>query len=155
MGQREFARENETRNQRIDRVFTSADKSLFGEGPGQELKESDPESFERRLAVLSIASRDTQGTDEQKIKRAIAKLYPGQVAATQVPAQPVPPPANGKQRITPEQWAKGGLPRPTHRTDAVEPPGESKAEKSVRKMLAENASASPSGNGDGKEDFLD
>ena len=159
LGQREAIRENETRVQKIDRMFNELNaEALFGKGTRDELSEDNPEAMDRRVAVLDMVGRMKEGTFEQKFKKACKTLYPSVSAA-------IPPSPNSTQtapkqttktgRFTEDQWNAAGLPRPTQRSGAPEPKGVSKAEKSVAKMLSDNGIASNGAVDTTMEEFLD
>jgi hypothetical protein len=119
-------KENESNREMMDRVFSERE-NVFGTGKGIEKKPDDPD-FLRRMAVLKTCDSMPGTVSEEKIRKAIATLYP----SSQKPPKPPPPasePPVDHQRV--EEWQNGTVFQPTQRQEAPEAPGRTKAEKSV------------------------
>jgi hypothetical protein len=125
----EQQRQNETRNQKIDRLFSElgpAYESLFGKGTRDDFK-PDSAEMRRRLAVLAEVERDKgAGSFDAKFRKAAELLF-GEREAPATPAEEQP---------MAERWRSGGLVRPTQRKTG-EPKGDKAAMKAAARVLQE------------------
>lgn len=131
----ERARVTETQNQTIDRLFRElgpTHEATFGRGSRLEVGAASPE-FSRRMAVLALVERMTEGTLPERFQRAVTTLFGDGKAVAPAAAPAVPAAQPGLA----ERWAQGGTARPTHRTTA-EPPGERKAVATAGRIMREN-----------------
>ena len=133
--QRDARRENETAVQQVDRLLEGFDAAHYGKGPLQSLKASSPE-LGRRQAVVNEAKRlaGANATRQQIIDRLEAahqSLFGGKTG----PKEDSPDLAKKK-----DDWAKGGLARPTDRNGKPLPKGRAAAIKALQDHYAERRS---------------
>ena len=142
--QLETARQNETNNQKIDRLFSDLGPEYiqhFGKGEGQKLKASDQKRFDNRLEVLTAVGAMEAAENahsggkgpltsmEEKFKKAVKLLF--QAAA--------PPEEDAELTKRRQEWSEGTLAKPTQRSPAQPPKGTQRAIKTVEKFKREQA----------------
>lgn len=136
----EGIRQDETRNQMIDRVFDSSGLERLGKGRGRDMKQLDP-AFQRRLAVLAVAEKIPGEDIEARVKEAIQILYGEPVAAS--PSEPEPGPTLTENQ---RRWQAAQVARPTQRKEAPLRPGKAAAVRAVAEQL--NSFGAETVNGD-------
>lgn len=138
--QREQAREQTERERHIDGLFDRLGKpyeKLFGSGPMNTIQDQGQRA--RRIAALQAAI-DPKTKQIGNLSQAAKILFgdgeqaapAGDLGAYEDPAKPT---ANGAPRITPEQWANGGVAAPTQRIAKELPPGDARAVKNLTEKL--------------------
>lgn len=123
-------------------------EKLFGKGRGKDLDPQGPEMRKRRIIVREAAEMaGPNPTPEKilaKIKEAAGVVYgitpaPGPVTRSDDGGEP-PARKKGQSLESFEQdWANGGLARPTGRNGGVEPKGKTKAIRSVEQFYRDRA----------------
>ncbi len=147
------ARLNETLTQRIDRAFHALGDTRYGAGALGEISQAEAV---RRHAVANMAGQmaGPKATPEQ-IAAKIKEVHAAMFGDDAPPPPPPPPPAKKPGRPTPEDYARGGVGKPTHRQGAAEQPdGPAKATQEVAALLQEqrrNGTITP----DSDDDFPD
>lgn len=142
--QQERASQAKARDGHIDKMLTKHAHFLGNESIA-ELSEGSPNLAKRR-AVLGLASADkSKRSDQEKIDYAVSQLFGA-------PPQADPEVPQPGTRPTAQQWANGGVPRPTSRKPAPEINDIKNATKAVEQRLAMLNQAGSNGSVD-KDDF--
>lgn len=133
--QREENYQRQSRNQAIDKMF-SKHAHFVGAQSVSEMHPEDP-NLAKREAVIALAIRDkSKRSDQEKIDHAISQLFgAAQEPEVETPTRQVP--TRQGQRPTPQEFANGGIPRPTQRKPAPELNGVVRARKAVEERLAQ------------------
>jgi hypothetical protein len=145
LSERETKRETSRAADLLDGHFEALGpefKRIFGDGPAGELTDAD--AMKRRIAVLNEAGINLSNVTTKslaKIKAAAELLYkaPAEAKAPEPYADAGKASgANGATpRVSPEDWAKAGLAKPTQRAGAAEPKGEELAKANLAKRFRE------------------
>lgn len=137
----------------IDQGFAalgSKYEKLFGSGTGVDLKATDPAKYRRRVAVLADIR-----ANPPKTPTSIKALVAGRGAELfkdLLDVAPTATPAAEPTAISPQQWAEGGVHRPTQRISDVQLNGDQKATRGVAEKMA--AMAAINGTGGAGEKFV-
>ena len=126
--ERDQAREAETTDQILDRVFEQIDDTRFGAGPMRGLAAGSDER-QRRQAIVNQANQSKQGTLEQRAQAAYKLIY------GEKPAPAKAAPILDERR---KEWNAAGLARPTQRSGSPEPKGVKKAVDTVARIMKEH-----------------
>lgn len=129
--EREERAQRTARNQAIDKMFAKH-AHFVGDQSVAEMHPEDP-NLAKREAVIALAIRDkSKRSDQEKIDHAISQLFGA--AEPEVEKARASRPG---QRPTPQEFANGGIPRPTQRKPAPELNGVVRARKAVEERLAQ------------------
>lgn len=145
LNERETKRETSRAGDLLDSHFEALGpeyERIFGAGPAGELADAD--AMKRRIFVLQEAGVNLSNVTPKslaKIKAVAEKIYmPPEAAKAPDPYAPAEkaPAANGaKPRVSPEDWAKASLAKPTQRSGASEPKGEALAKANLAQRFRE------------------
>ncbi len=148
--QRDSIREVSSNIDLLDAAFAKLANPLLGEGAGAALA-ADPAKraeFQRRIAILNAAGitdmrQVNRLTIMKQLREANELLFGGAITTNAVVPDPYSAGLNGgkpKPRITPEEWANGGVAAPTRRNGAPELKGEQLAIKNLTEKFREQDS---------------
>ncbi len=137
-------------NDQMDRLF-SEHSAFLGKKTWRELSKNDPDWIKRN-AVVMLAGTDTSARSaKEKLAWAVGQLF-GMVPQAQSVAEDYEPAPQKNGRPTKEEWANGGVPRPTQRKPSAELNDIKRARQAVQNRLEQLSAPGSNGTVD-KDDF--